>query len=364
MARPLIVFRASAGAGIGLGHLRRSLALAGALKREGADCRFVVDRDPTVVAYLERSRVQFWEVEPEADRNLKATRGILASAAAAVVVVDSYEFTGRAIGAIRESKVVVIDDMADRKLPVDLIVNSAPAADRLRYRVGDQTRLLLGAKYMFVRQEFLTSRPRRIGSRLNRVMITVGGMDDTGLSARLILCARKALPSVRIDAVAGPLFSAKSLSKLRALARKDARLTVLQAPPTLHRIMKAVDLAITGGGQTTFELAASGTPAIALRIADNQTGALDALHARGTLEWIGDAAADQVSERLVAALQRLERDSAARRRMSAAGRRTVDGKGLGRTAREILSLARPGSLSKQSPNAGSGKVGSGSRRSR
>ena len=54
-------------------------------------------------------------------------------------------------------------------------------------------------------------------------------------------------------------------------------MTVHSAPEDMRAIMATADLAVTAGGQTTYELAASGVPAVALCIAENQRPNLAAL---------------------------------------------------------------------------------------
>jgi len=44
-----------------------------------------------------------------------------------------------------------------------------------------------------------------------------------------------------------------------------------RGPQDVAPLMLAADMAVCGGGQTTSELAATGTPAIAIRLAENQT---------------------------------------------------------------------------------------------
>ena len=102
--------------------------------------------------------------------------------------------------------------------------------------------------------------------------------------------------------------------------------------------MLKCDLALTGGGQTTYELAATGAPTIAVRLASNQTGNLLGLAARGALFWAGDVGEPDLQDKIRQAILVLAENRDTRQKMSYAGRLLVDGRGADRVAEEILQL--------------------------
>jgi spore coat polysaccharide biosynthesis predicted glycosyltransferase SpsG len=104
----------------------------------------------------------------------------------------------------------------------------------------------------------------------------------------------------------------------------------------MHALMLKADLAVTGGGQTTYELAATGTPAVAICIAENQRVSLKGLAEAGTLEFVGDAVDDDLELKLKSALTGLGGDPKRRQTMSERGQRLVDGRGAERVAQEIV----------------------------
>jgi spore coat polysaccharide biosynthesis predicted glycosyltransferase SpsG len=102
--------------------------------------------------------------------------------------------------------------------------------------------------------------------------------------------------------------------------------------------MLAADLALCGGGQTTYELAATGTPAIAVRTAENQTVNLNGLSAAGSLIWAGNANDADLESKVTCELATLAGDAVRRAAMSRQGRMLVDGQGAARVTKSILSL--------------------------
>ena len=102
--------------------------------------------------------------------------------------------------------------------------------------------------------------------------------------------------------------------------------------------MLRADLVLCGGGQTTYELAATGTPAVAIRLAANQTQNLAGLNSAQALVWAGDAQDADLETKAKRALVALAGDPARRAALSQRGRALVDGHGSARVARAILGL--------------------------
>jgi spore coat polysaccharide biosynthesis predicted glycosyltransferase SpsG len=197
----------------------------------------------------------------------------------------------------------------------------------------------LGPQYILLRPEFAKVPTRAIADRVGRVLITVGGSDPNNLTVRLMQWTAKTLGSVRQDVVVGPLF--ENLEALKAEAGTLGGSIVLhENRQDMKSLMLAADLALCGGGQTTYELAAAGTPAIAIQTADNQTVNLKGLSAAGSLAWAGDVNDADLESKITRELKTLAGDAARRAAMSRLGRTLVDGQGSTRVARALLEQAK------------------------
>lgn len=109
------------------------------------------------------------------------------------------------------------------------------------------------------------------------------------------------------------------------------------------------DLAVTGAGQTLYELARVGCPAVAVCVASNQEGQLAHLVKAGCARSGGSAGQPEDLPELRQALLAVLPDGEARLAMSEAGPRLVDGQGALRVAREIASLPRE--MSRRAPTS-------------
>lgn len=339
MSPPLVAFRTNASSAIGLGHLRRCLTLAQALEGLGGECRFIVNRDRAVAAFLLAQGVVGRVVGDDDARDLNETSGALADWKVDICVVDSYEIPGECMERLQGVRVAVLDDLADRSLPVDIVVNGVPGAEALLYRTAPRTRLLLGPKYLILREEFSGIPAPSIRPSIERVLITVGGMDRLALTPKLVRWICEMLPEVMLDVVVGPFFGCEVNLEVESLAAANSKISVWLEPKAIHELMARADLAVTGGGQTTYELAACGTPGVAICLATNQTGNLRGLAASGAIEWIGDAGDANIRQKLQEAVGRLAGAPFVRQAMNRAGRALVDGQGAARVARELLELS-------------------------
>jgi spore coat polysaccharide biosynthesis predicted glycosyltransferase SpsG len=137
-----------------------------------------------------------------------------------------------------------------------------------------------------------------------------------------------------VTAVRGPFIDGDDQT---TAAASDCRRVVdlLWGPDTLRDPMLKADLAISAGGHTLYELAATGTPAVAVETADNQAENVRAMATQGSVCAVGRADDPSVIAACEAALRRIFEDREARRAMSAAGQRVVDGRGAQRVAHAV-----------------------------
>lgn len=319
---------------VGLGHLRRCLTIADELAARGASVGFVLGSDPDGHATV-RGRGFDTTAIPE-----HVISGIVPAVRAFspnVIVADSYDLFAADLDALRAiARLVVIDDLADRQLPADLVWNGGIQATASQYatRVAPQTRLLLGTAYALLAREYRELLARPIEPTVSRVLLTVGGADPCGAMPMLYRAARRALPDATFELALGP-----HVAIPRELPPDSARDIAHHAPPTLAPLIARADLAVSAGGQTCYELAASGVPAVIVWNADNQEPQTRELDRRGIARSAGDARQGAATEpRVEALIAELASSVETRRAMSVAGRASLDGNGAARTAAAILEL--------------------------
>lgn len=327
-----VLLRVAGSPSIGFGHVRRSWTLAEHLREAGARVRFVASSRAALGVLRGAGFEASAEEEPPDDR--VTLRTLHAMAGPRVCVVDDPTLPAAVMERINEgAPTACLDDTALRVLPVDIVVNGSAGAGTLAYRGSPHTRFLLGPDYIVLRRVFATAPRRWAAEQVTRVLLlTGGGANDVG--GPVLDAIRRALPLATIDVVVGPFGTVP----VQTGARDRVRVHV--APSDIASLMAAADLAVTGGGQTAYELAAMGTPALGIQLASNQTVNLHGLDRAGCLRDLGTPDASGFLDRLGLAICELAGDCAARARMTELGQRLVDGCGAARVADAVGMLAR------------------------
>ncbi len=342
MSGPKILFVVDAGPQVGGGHVMRSLTLARTLEAQGASFAFL--GPPAAHEVLDA-------FAPGAAR-LTAPSNLAAdlSAAAAREPFDAIAFDHYGLAAAdhaamaRGKPVLVIDDLADRPLGADLVLDPGPARRAADYEglTSETTRLLLGPTFAPVRPEFAALREPALawrGQSVHRILVSMGLTDVGGITARVVERLRPRIGDVGIDIVIGA--AAPSVPGLTRVARRDPRLMLHVDTAHMARLTAEADIGIGASGSSTWERCVVGLPSVMVILAENQRPAALAL-AEHEAALVVDAADPRFEDTLDRALFRLLHDDALRRRLAARSAEICDGLGAGRTAEAFLGLIAAG----------------------
>jgi UDP-2,4-diacetamido-2,4,6-trideoxy-beta-L-altropyranose hydrolase len=335
-----IVFRADGNDAIGSGHLQRCLTLARRLRDWGCDCSFVCGSAPhNFNALVSDSGFVISEIEAGSQLEDAAStiEAVSEFARFDVLVVDHYGLGAEWEKSLRAhaDKIIVIDDLANREHDCDLLLDPAPgSAARYDGLVPSHCQKLLGPRYAMLRPEFAEYRDadRRVAEKVERILISFGGVDPDNLSAIAIAVVRGQLPEAAIDVVLTKLSPHRQ--SLLNLAKDDAKLAIHVDARNMAELMLAADIAIGAGGSTSWERACLGLPSIVVVIADNQAATAKALVEAGCA--LAVKSGHDFTDQLTRAIQTLRDSSGLRTLMRAAAMQTVDGRGTDRVARAIL----------------------------
>lgn len=338
MTGPRILFVANAGPLVGGGHVIRSLTLAQALAARGAAPAFLAA--PGVSEVLGAFAPDMARLETDLD-DAQAVLDATDETAFDAVVFDHYDLgSAEHLRLGRGRPTLAIDDLADRPLAADLIVDSGlqrRAEDYLGL-IPPGARLLLGPAYAPVRPEFVSLRPRALSrpfGPVRRILVAMGLTDVGGITAAVLDRLRPRIGDAAIDVALGE--AAPSRAGLQRLARRDTRLTIHVDTPRMAELSAAADLAIGAAGSSVWERCTLALPSLLLIVADNQRPSAKALEARGAA-LVFDPVSEDFEEQFERALQRLLIDPGARARLSAKSAEVCDGQGAGRTADAFLEI--------------------------
>jgi UDP-2,4-diacetamido-2,4,6-trideoxy-beta-L-altropyranose hydrolase len=337
-----VCFRVDGGKGIGMGHLMRSLALAKVFSEE-VEIKFIIKEDKSALKLLKENKCEFITLPFNLDYNeeIERVKNSISNEKAEILITDSYKIDQNYLIEMKSvvKKLISIHDFAPFSFPSDIVINGNVYGDKLDYSsISKDTEFLLGTNYLLMRDEFQRLEERMVNQEISNILVTVGGSDPLNLTPKVInsldILEKELKKSLHIDVVIGPSFN--NIDKIIEMTRKN-RLEI-----SLHfnirkmsRLMLESDLAITAGGTTLYELAATGTPAVVLLQADNQVLAAKEMERLGTIINLGFGNKVEI-EKLAATLIEIAKNEAKRKKMSKVGQKLVDGYGATRCVERIL----------------------------
>lgn len=273
MSRPRILFRADASHTLGFGHVARICALVEEAEAHGAEAHAMFGGDLATIRAWTRDHNVAAEL-----RDWSTTQVVHAASHPAVraVIIDGPALAGELIPKLpARVRSVMIDDRGHSGLTVSSVVNHNIHAPELAGTYPAAGQRLLGRRYLMLRRDIRrymrgSCRPEGHVSRL-RVVITFGGSDPVGATARVV----KWLPRDRpldVVVITGPGYHDDHALREAVAAAVQAGhdVDVRRSPEDPGALFVSADAAICSAGGTLNELAYLGCPALAYAIVPDQ----------------------------------------------------------------------------------------------
>ncbi len=337
-----LVIRADAGAKVGAGHLMRCLALAEAwIARRGRVIMAVPPDLPDGLVERIRTLGAAMHRLPSGAEEVGSLLRLVGAEDAAWIAVDGYRFGADWLQAISQAGRPVLsidDDARHQAYPSTLILNQNLHARREDYSGKTRAELLLGPRFALIRPEF-RSQPewrRVIPARASKLLVTLGGADPGGHTARVIDALRglEAAPAGRVVAgAANP-----RLEAVRMAAGSASGVEILCDVRDMGEQMRWCDLAVSASGSTVWELALFATPMLLGTASEVEEPVAQSLQSAGAALHLGRLAELRLDD-LRAAVADTIADRAVRSRLSGAASGLVDGNGAARVVDRMLALS-------------------------
>lgn len=308
------------GKDIGFGHITRCTSLYQAFEERGMTPEFIVNGDDSTLGLL-RDRdyriFNWWEEKDELVALVKDAK---------VAIIDSYLADISCYETLSElvKMPVYIDDNKRLDYPPGIVVNGSIRAEEIDYPDKEEVLYLLGPRYIPLRREFWEVPEKKIRDRVESIMITFGGDDERAMAPKILKFLDDKYPELIKNIIIG-----RGFQNIREIEKcKKEKTNFLYYPNTegMKKVMLEVDIAISAGGQTLYELARVGIPTIGICIADDQVLNLENWQKEGFIEYSGWYNDEKILfnlensiNKLVAQGERVER--------STRGKSLVDGKG-------------------------------------
>jgi UDP-2,4-diacetamido-2,4,6-trideoxy-beta-L-altropyranose hydrolase len=307
----------------GMGHLVRQTHIANCLRERGAEIIFFIPEYAPAQNWLDAYPFPY-QIQDSLVITNKETEPL------DLILLDIQDTSETFIKKIRPGKkpVVSFEDLGAGRYHVDLLID-CNRDDDPSIKLPVQT--LFGHTYSVLAPEFETfHRQKRIFNQpIKSVLLTLGGTDPHSLTATLAQKLLQVQPDLCITLLAGP--GCENIATLKDLKNQNETVRLIEATSQMAQTLFDHDAVFCAGGVTLHEAMAVGTPAFVInqvshqvekaRRAEQQGAAMNL----GVAEFWDDSRLPEILKLHPKVLDK----------MSQAGKRLIDGKGLKRVVDAI-----------------------------
>jgi len=316
----LVLIRTDSSHKIGTGHVMRCLTLADELRKTGAIVEFIVRdhigninellrKSDFKVNLLPKSTIKSQKDLIGYEQWIGVKQSIDADETVRIVkdkeidwlIVDHYGLDNTWEEILRPyiKKLMVIDDLANRKHDCDLLLDQNYINNKDRYcsLLKPDTVKLLGVNFALLRKEFVDYGITPVlANPIKRIFVFFGGSDPENLTSLAIQALVKPkLKHLLVNVVIGSTNPYRT--DLKKEIDKYSNIKLHIQVDNIAALMSKSDLAIGAGGTSTWERIILGLPSIVITTADNQVAFTKDLDKDGYIKWLGNS--NQVSEQVL-----------------------------------------------------------------
>lgn len=229
--------------------------------------------------------------------------------------------------------ILCIDELGNRKLDCDIIINNMLDSKYHNYFISDsknpKKKIFVGPKYLILPETFseIRKKDKPICSDVHIITISMGGVDRCGATLKLTKILMKLFPKIQLNIILGGGFLYKK--ELDILLKGNIKnITLYYNLPSLAEVFFQSDLVFCAGGNTLYELACLGTPALVIYSATHEKDTGKSFEELGFGKCLDDIHSINASDILEAV--KLMDSKSYRQIQYQNGRKIVDGLGFQR----------------------------------
>ncbi len=252
------------GSKIGFGHLYRCIAIYDEAVARNCDVQLVIHSDLNVTHIVgNRNCCQM---------NWMTNDYLSGLDASGLCIIDSYIATREVYKSISEKLrlCVYIDDINRLDYPKGIVVK--PSLRHSIKKINNNNVKLEGRKYIIVRDAFINNKRKVITETVRNIMIMIGGTDPLDLTWQIFESLNAIFSEVNISIVLTK--SSRSYERIQKFISETnshrIKLFTNLNPNEMQQLMVGTDIGIIGAGQSIYEMMATGTPFLPIKVANNQ----------------------------------------------------------------------------------------------
>ena len=327
-----IVFRVDATKNIGLGHIMRCYALAEEFVKKKNKCYFLSNIDNEIIyEKINKLNIKIMNIytSPKLKKDLKYLIDFSKNNNVDWVLTDHYDIDSDYIKEIKNNgfKVLSVDDTSQIYYPSDIVLNQNIGSEKLNFNTNKDTKLLLGPKYVMLRDELLIRERKKFKNNVEKILVTLGGVGYSNLIDKIPKNLKEIIDkNIEIIVIFPSLNNINEKFHLKINKFNNSNFRIVFSPENMADLYLESDIAISAGGISCYELAYFGIPNLIISIAENQLNIAKELNEKNVSVYLGKEEEfdfNIIKENIL----KLINDNSLRRKMSKNGIKLVDGKG-------------------------------------
>jgi len=309
----------------GMGHLVRQTHVANALRNRGAEIVFYIPDYAPAQNWLDQHG---FSRQTQPDPFLLTDRIIESHDLFVLDIQDTPENFIKQFH-LHKKSVVSFEDLGEGRNHVNLLIDCNLDENKL---VSVPT--LFSYPHCVLAPDFATYhlKSRIFKQPLRSALLTFGGTDPHALTSTLAEKLIQVDPGLCLTLLAGP--GCKNIDALKTLQMQNEKVTLLESTTQMAQTLFEHDVVFCAGGVTLHEAMAVGTPAFVINQVTHQADKAHHAEQQGAALNLG--LAESWDETRLP--QILKTGPEVLQKMSQAGKRLIDGKGLERVADAIKAL--------------------------
>lgn len=259
--RRRIVFRVDGYRKIGLGHIYRALTLVQRIMDH--QVIFLMDsRYPLGISIVKQSHQEIVTFEGD-------SIPVIETLNSDILINDILDTDVQYMQSLKRlgKFVVNFEDLGEGAQYANLVINA------LYESPVPYTNHLWGPDYVCLRDEFYSIKKEKLRPEVKSILITFGGVDEGNLTCKVLSALDKCEADFKVTVILGlGYIHDSSLSQFLANSKMNCQ--IRKNVKFISKYMAKADIVYTSCGRTVYEVAAVGTPCIALAQNDREMGHL------------------------------------------------------------------------------------------
>jgi len=314
---------------MGMGHIYRMLNLADLLEERGHKILFLLPSWIEGVKKIREQEKEIIQVPVNYFEQESIYARLLEDYVFDYIIVDALKVSEKIMELFKEKTKILLslDNVGQGRFFSDILINilyrRKPKLKEPKIEINDFSYLILNKNF-----KRFNLKEKVINKEVKKILITQGGSDTYGVVPKIVKNLGGLLRELEIYVLIGPAF--KHRQELTTLIRNNnLNIEILENVTEAWKLFYEMDIAISAGGMTLFELLCIGVPCIALTQEYKEMETINYLKNLNLVDILGLYEKIQNND-LLSKTVGLMNDYNTRTKMSRRSKQVIDGEGCER----------------------------------